>query len=147
MTCIFLLNQREIHSKTKHYIIIGYIALRWLCIFMLLHKEIERLKIKTYDWFPYFRMALVIDHHLHHHHLLLQIHYHHNRQCHLAMHDEMESRCSKSIEDSVTFVVILENKLMFSFKNIVASTSPGLFSVYYKFQLANFPHPIMTLSF
>ena len=37
------------------------------------------------------------------------------------------------IKDSVTFVVLLEIKHLFGFKNIVASTSPGLFSVYYKF--------------
>jgi hypothetical protein len=43
----------------------GCIALTWLCIFMLLHKEIERLKINTYGRLPHFLLALVID--LHHH--------------------------------------------------------------------------------
>ena len=40
------------------------------------------------------------------------------------------------IEDFATFVVLLGIMLMFTFKNISTSTSPGLFSVYYEFQLA-----------
>ena len=45
----------HIHSKPKRNpfqqnqtILIGYIAPSWLCIFMLLHEEIERLKINMY---------------------------------------------------------------------------------------------------
>jgi hypothetical protein len=53
---------------------------------MLLHKEIESLKITTYSRFPHFQLTLVIDHRRHHH----------NRQCDVAIHDEMGSRCSKS---------------------------------------------------
>ena len=37
------------------------------------------------------------------------------------------------IEDSATFAVLLGIGLLFGFKNIVASTSLDLFSVYYKF--------------
>ena len=40
---------------------------------MLLHKEIERLKINMYSRLPHFRLAMMIDHHLHHH-----CHYHHH---------------------------------------------------------------------
>ena len=44
-----------IHSnKTKQYIT-GCIALSWLCTFMFLHKEFERLKISMHSWFPHFR--------------------------------------------------------------------------------------------
>ena len=58
---------------------------------MLLHEEIEKLKINMYSQLPYFQLALVID-------LLCLLHfnYHRNRQCHPAIQDEMESRCSKS---------------------------------------------------
>jgi hypothetical protein len=59
---------------------------------MLLHKEIEMPKTSMYSQLPHFRLALVIDHHHHH---LIHFHYHRNRQCHLAIQDKMESRCSK----------------------------------------------------
>ena len=100
---MFYLNQREIHSsKTKQYINV-YIALGWLCIFMLLHKEIERLEFSKYSQLPHFQLALVIDNPL-----LL---YHHRHYQHHLLHfifitgivnviwqfqDEMDSRCSKS---------------------------------------------------
>ena len=38
----------------------GCIALGWLCIVMLLHKEIERLKINTYSLLPHSQLARVI---------------------------------------------------------------------------------------
>ena len=47
--------------------IYGCIALGWLGISMLLHKEIDRLRFSTYPWLPHFQLALVIDHHLHLH--------------------------------------------------------------------------------
>ena len=97
--CIFILNHKEIRSnKTKEFIF-NFISLGWLCIFMFLHKEIERLKIDTYSRLPLFWLALVIDHHLRHHchyHHLLHFYYHWNRQCHLASQVKIESRCSKS---------------------------------------------------
>jgi hypothetical protein len=121
VTCIFILYQRETHSnKTKQYIF-GCIAFGWLCIFMLLHKGIKRLKINTYSWLPHFRLALVIDHHLHyhyhhhHHYRLLNFHCHWNYQCYMAIQDEMESRCSKSkIMRQVLY--LLGIMLLFSFK-------------------------------
>ena len=60
---IFILNQREIHSSKSKQYVIDCISLGWLCIFMLLHKQIERLKINMYIWLPHFQLALVIDHH------------------------------------------------------------------------------------
>ncbi len=72
----------------------GCIALGWLYIFMLWHKEIERLKINTYNQLPHFQLALVlvIDHHFHHHrhyhYYPFHFHYHRNRQCHLATQEQ-----------------------------------------------------------
>ena len=54
---------------------VGCIALGWLCIFMLFHKEIEMLEISTYSWLPHFLLTMVIDRHRHYHHLL-HFHYH-----------------------------------------------------------------------
>ena len=81
-----ILSQREIHSNEIKQYIFGCIALGWLYNFMLLHKEIERLKINTYSWLPHFwLLALMIDYLLHH---LLHSHSHQNHQWRLAIQDE-----------------------------------------------------------
>ena len=116
--------ERNPFKQNQTMYIFGCIALDWLCIFMLLHKEIERLKIKMYSRLPHFRLALVIDLlllHRHHHRLLLN--YHENRQCHVAIQDRIKVF---QIKDSATSVGLLRIKLMFSFKNIVATMSLGL---------------------
>ena len=53
----------------------------------------------------------------------------------MAIQDKMVTEVFQ-IKDFATYVVILGIILMFSFKNIVALTSMGIFIIYYKFQLA-----------
>jgi hypothetical protein len=102
---------------------------------MLLHEEIERLKISTYSRLPYFQLSLVIDHYLHHcrhyhyhrlllHHLL-HFHFYWKCQCHVAIQDEVKIKVFQ-IKDFATSFGLSRIGLMLNFKNIAASTSRGL---------------------
>jgi hypothetical protein len=86
-------------------------------------------------------LALVIDYHLHRHILLLLS----SSSFSFSLSSELSMSTGNSrqdgikvfqIEDLMTFVVLIRIIHLFGFKNIVASTSPSLFSVYYRFQLA-----------
>ena len=62
MTCIFILNQREIRSNEIKQYVFGCLLLVG-SIFHVVAKEIERLKNNMYSQLPHFRLAVVIDHH------------------------------------------------------------------------------------
>ncbi len=52
--------QSNPYKRNQRIYMFACIAHGWLSVVMLLHKEIERLKINTYSFFPHFPLALVI---------------------------------------------------------------------------------------